>query len=101
MKLFQASQKYLAIIGVRPLLPDEKSPFNRRNLQVFIFVGWSMTAAIAFLFIDAQTLQEYAECLFALFTLIGIFVGFSLVIIKTKETFQLINNLEILIENSK
>lgn len=56
--------KYMAITGVRPLLTNEKSPFNRRNSQTLLFFGLCMTAAIASLLIDAQQLQEYAEYLF-------------------------------------
>lgn len=101
MKLFQACQEYMAIIGVRPLLPGEKHPFNRQNVRVLLVFGLAFILTSAFLIFDAQTLRQYAECFYAWSSVFAIFVGVLLVILKTEDLFQLINDLEIMIQNSK
>lgn len=101
MKLFQLCQKYMAIIGVRPLLPDEKRAFNLRNVLILLILCICFTAAIAFFFLDAQTLKEYSDCFFVLFSTIANFVALLFVIIKTKEHFQIIENLENMVQSSK
>lgn len=98
MKLFQVCQKYMAIIGIRRLLPDEKFPFNRRNVGILFIFGQSFIAASAFLVFDAKTLKEYTECLYTWISVLGVLIGLALVIIRTEEIFQLIENMEKMVE---
>lgn len=101
MKLFRKSQEYMAIIGVRPLWPGEKMPFNCQNVGVFLIFLQTLIMGTAFLVFDAQTLREYTECLFAWISVIAIFVGMILVVIRTQAIFQIIKNLENMVEQSK
>lgn len=101
MKLFQVSQEYMIFIGVRPLLSGEKNPFNCRNVGFLMMFGQMFTAMTTFLVYDAQTLREYTECVFAWISATSVFVGMLLVLVKTGEFYQIIENLEIIVENCK
>lgn len=101
MKLFQVSQEYMAIVGVCPLLRGEKTPFNRQNSLILFIFGISLTSSTAFFLIDADTLRQYTECFFGWISILAVFVGLILVILKTEKIFQLIDNLEIMIESSE
>lgn len=101
MKLFVVLREYMAYCGLRPLRSGEKYSWNCANvgyLLIFSLFGVSVTA---FIFIDANTFQEYSESFYAWISVWFFFISTIFTIRMTERIFQLFENLEITINGRK
>lgn len=60
MKLFESSQKQLALLDIEA----NQSPLNGKNLKACLQYGLSITSALVFLFLKANSFWEYMDSIF-------------------------------------
>lgn len=101
MYLFGVVLKYAAMVGIRPLRPGHKNPFNRRNISVLLIYSLFFISATAFLVFDANSFDEYAEAFYPWMTLSFIYVGFSMNVSLADDFFRLKEQCEQFIESGK
>lgn len=105
MKVLQTLQKTLSFIIVRDA--TEKTTFIQKCLSVFnyIWVGscffFGIILLILFLFLEAETLQDYSETIYPLVTISIDAVILLIHLSRKSKIFTLIDNLENIIENRK
>lgn len=90
----------MTVVGVYPIQPGE-SVFNRCNLGLLLYLIISIILETASFLFDNTTIQEYTETFFARITVLSIFIGYLLNIVKSEEIFQLIENMEKFVESRK
>lgn len=61
MRFILSIQKYGAVVGLRPFLPNQKTPFNSRNVKICLVYSLLFVSSTAFLVFDANLIREYAE----------------------------------------
>lgn len=98
MKLFLVMEEFVGMVGIRPLRPNEKSSFNRRNVTVLLIFGLFFMSATAFLMFDAKTFRDYAEAFFPWSTLLIVCIGLLTNISKMTDVFALRAKTEQMIE---
>lgn len=98
MKVFQSLQKFILMIGIQPPEPAQKSLYNLRTMVVFIFLAKYVILTMAALLIDAKSLNEHAESLYAILNGLSALLNLLVVIFKMENFFGLINNFESMIE---
>lgn len=101
MRLFLAVQKYGYNVGVRPFLPDQKIPFNRRSVEVLLIYSLFIISSTAFLAFDANSFREYTEAFFPWMSVSFTFIGLSVNILMTNDIFRLVNSCEEIVERGK
>lgn len=100
MKLFESSKTFFPFIGLRPLKPNEKK-FNLRNVGVLVSLGLFIISSSAFIYSDAQTLNEYAEAVFGWVSVFLFFIIFLNYVQKSDIIFRLIENFERIVNQRK
>lgn len=98
MRLFKATRKYAAWVGMYELDWNEKSSFNRRNVGVLLIFGLYFVSATAFILFDATTFHEYTESFFGWITLGFVYSATLIMIIKLQDLFLLIKHVEQTVE---
>lgn len=101
MQLFLAVQEHSAAVGIRPILPGQKTPFNGRSISVLLIYSLFFISATAFLAIDANSFREYAEVFFPWMTLSFVYVGLAINVAMTGGMFGLIAQCQEIIEGGK
>lgn len=94
MKLFQRTQKYLAILGINPNQSIQKYQFNGRIWIGFFLLGLSIIFFSLFLFIEANNFCEYTEIIYILSGMIVCAAGFTFTIFKMKMLFDIVETSE-------
>ena len=97
MKLFQASLRNFAIIGIS----RNQRPFNARTLIAFACYLLANISAIVFLIYKANAFNEYTLSIFTIFVSITIAFIYGVFVIEMKKIFQLIDFCERIVEKSK
>lgn len=65
MKIFQSIKKYLATLGIRPPQSDrETNPLNSKHLMPLIVFGVVSYYGHEYLFVVANTFEEYTDGLY-------------------------------------
>lgn len=96
--LFKTLKKYMAIIGLYEHESDEDSCFNRRNVGIlFLFVLY-LVLTIAFLLFDANSVSEYSVGFYELSTILSVFIGFTIMIKRSRDLFRLSNTTKKIVE---
>ena len=94
MKLFQVVQNKFVLLGIRP----NQSRFNKEVTRTCSIYALSTSSSALFLIFKAKSFIEYTSNIYATtaFAMIGCY--FTIWIFKTKKFFELIDNMEILVD---
>lgn len=90
MQFFHQTINVTSIIGIHRLKPSE-SRFNRRNIGISLVFGINVIQTAYTLF-DAKAFEQYEEYFFTLTTLLCVYNGYYVLIMKTTNVFQLLDN---------
>lgn len=101
MKLFQITQKNLAILGIDRNQSTQKHPFNGRILLGFFLFGLFIILTSTFFFHEASSFREYTETIYTLSGTIACTVAFTSTIFKMKMLFNFIAMSENIVDISK
>lgn len=101
MKISRSVKKYLARLGIKPLPLNQSHPFNIQNVIVFFVFGLCITLNSAYFFLEATRFVESIESLYLTCLAIVCTINFASLIWKMSKLFDLINNLEKIVEESK
>lgn len=101
MKLFVATRKYAAWVGMHELRPGEKSHFNRKNVALLFIFGLYFISTTALIIFDARTFREYTEGFFGWITLGSVYAGALIMIMKLRDLFSVIHHVEKFVETCK
>lgn len=98
IKCFQLVQKNFAILDITPELAMQPHPFNSRRISIgFLALGLIIICALKFFFYEAQTFAEYTQSSYASFFMITITFNLSVVTLKVKKVFKLMDDIEDLV----
>lgn len=99
--VFQTTQKYYALIGIRPKLVTQSHRFNKNILMSFLILGSAVISMVVYVFNDAQTLSEYAQSIYM--GSFGVLLIFSLtiVILEVEKFFKYIKHCESVVNTSE
>lgn len=97
MKLFEPVLEYSALIGIRPLRPNEASVFNQRNTTFSVFYLLCSISSALSLYFDANTFYEYCQAFYFFISLTLVGIGLFINILLSKNTFRLKDTFEIII----
>lgn len=100
MKIFQTAKQSSAFIGIYQI-DDKRNQFNRRNLAFLLLYGLFTALAAAFLFFEANTMQDYGLCFFALLSASLTFIDFFVFIQKAYRNTRLVERIQITLESRK
>lgn len=93
MKIFRSVKTYLSRMGLKPQQLTQSHPFNAQSLIVLSVFGLSITFCSAYFFLDAKSFVEHTESLYL--------VCVTIVLWKMPKVFELINNFQCVINESK
>lgn len=99
--LFQLALEQAAVIGLPPLPPNKKNPFNHRNVTMLMIFALFFVLTTLFVFFDAKTFQEYALTFLFWMSFLGVYIGFFAVVVKTEKFYKCRDNIEELVKNRK
>lgn len=100
MKLFQTVLKNASVVGVNRNSTN-KNKFNRRNLTLVLMFGILIVSTIAYIYFDANTIKDYEQSFFALFSALTVFPGFLILIEKSRKIDQFVRAMENTIDARK
>lgn len=102
MNIFQRIKERYAILGIRQSSQSsQKYQLNRRILFGFLVFGCNILSQILFIFRVANGFIEYVDCICATSATMIIFVCFATNVFNRVLLFEVINNIENLIDSSK
>lgn len=101
MKIFQILRQKFAILGICPI--ESEQAIDRRNkcLIGFLVFGVSIISHCVFLFVVANTFEEYANSIYMTTITISLSAVYTIIICKTKNLFYFIEGCEQTIVESK
>lgn len=94
-------RKYAKNMGIAELAPGQTNPFNRRTAIVATIFLIYLLSSTAYLLLDANTFRDYTMCFYIWVTLLFVFFGYLIMIVKAQDMFKLSKFMEQLIENGK
>lgn len=97
MKVFQTVLQNSGIIGIYQI-DDRKNQFNLRNLGFLLFYGIFLSLAAAFMFFEANTIQDYGLSFFAFLSASLTFIDFFVFIRKAFRISRLVERSQITIK---
>lgn len=100
MKLFQATQKNLASLGISPVEAIAKNPFNIKVLAVYFNYG-IVTILYSANFDKAQSFEECTEIAFRISVAILVSVQMTVVTLNMKKLFKFIVKCQKVVEKSE
>lgn len=101
MKMYQSIRSNLAVLGI---YDSQSNKVNRNNVKSFLILFLLyLTAAFicAFLFIEAQSLDEMSESFTTALTTVICAADLTIFILKTEKLFEFMNNFESIIAKSE
>lgn len=101
MKIFQTIQKKFALVGISKAPAAQSESFNWRLLMSFISLYSEFITILLYIMLEAETFAEYIQLAFLLSLTVQITFDLSIIIIKTKKMFELIDHFESIINTSK
>lgn len=101
MKVFQAIQRSLALVGIEPEQVSKKYPINSGIVTTFIILVATTASANRFFWYEASNFKEYADSFYATSTVTVSTINFVLTVWNIKAYFQFIQNLESFIARSE
>lgn len=93
-------RKHLAINGIRTQQPSQKHPFNDRNSAILIVIGFGIILFVKQVY-ETNTFEQYANIVYAMVSAWFFLAIFLSVIYKIPKLFQLIDDFNNVVENSK
>lgn len=100
MKLFQAIQKNLEIIGISSIVSGQTF-YNRKVLLYLLLCGSLIVMNCIFLVHVAETFKEYTDSIYITSVSIALFVSVSFVIRRMANLFEFLDSLEKIINDSE
>lgn len=101
MKFFQSIQRIFLNVGIDPSQSAQTNPFNPKNLKNCLIFLIACVCSIAFLFHEANDVEERMESGFLTgLTLLNI-ICFTNLIFKTKLVYSYFDNAEKIVEQSE
>lgn len=102
MAMFQAIQKYFAIIGIKKCHPLSimKNPFNRQNLTIICIFATGSISSILYLF-EEPTFEELIVFVYETTSQILCTACTVDIVWKSSKIFDLIKDVEILVQLSE
>lgn len=103
MKVFRLLQQQYAIVGISSSNPssDQKLPSSIRILIGFATFGWNIVSLFLYIFYVANGFMEYMVCICVTSGTLIIFVCFAAIVYRKARLFELIDNIEELIDTSE
>lgn len=96
MKLFQVVLKNFSILGIS----SDHSKLNGKLVKTFLIYALGGSLSVAFLFYEAKTFMEYTSNIYVTTAIAVISTYFTILTLKSKKFFKLIDNLMIFIDES-
>ena len=91
MKLFQNSQKTMAILGINS---NQQTGFNTRLMITFSMLGLGLISSAIFFFFEANTFEEYSNSAYVTTSIAVCSACFTIFVFKTKTVMELIDDWE-------
>lgn len=101
VKLFQATQKFMRMLGIYPPEPHQSHSFNFKNLSIIFCSICSFFGVFVFFVFQAQTAMEFSVSFYASITILIIIAVFTINIWKAPTIFKLIELVEKFSEKRK
>lgn len=92
--MFQSTQKYLAIVGIKSHPTIHKHSLNARCLLILILCSFFNTSSILYLFFVPTSFDQYIASINITATTIVNTIYFVVLLWKTAKLFEYIKNLE-------
>lgn len=99
--IFDSIKSNFAIVGANSLQSNGQNPFNLKNVMIILIINVQATLCGIFVFYEANSFREYVESVFAFSTVIVIHIVFPVFIWKIPKMFELMNNIEKIVNKSK
>lgn len=100
-KVFETTQKYLAIAGIRPSLVHRSCPFDWLTSFGLLFLGLNIYCTSAFIMHDAETIDDYTQSIYAASFLILMTMALMVLILEVENLFEFIRNSDDLVHISE
>lgn len=97
MKILQTVQKKYAILGIC----SNQSKCNRKSVLMCLIYSLGCTLSALFLFYEANSFQEYTNNIYITSALAMCVTFFAIVVVKMRKLFEMIDNMEKSIDESK
>lgn len=102
MKYFQTIQRLYRLMGISSSQQNnQNASFNVGNFGFLLLMVCSLIQSTGFLLYGAKSVSEYGTSCYASVTLLGIISSYTLLILKRKKTFTVIENFDTFIETSR
>lgn len=101
LKLYVTAQKDLVYVGIGPYNPNKKSQLNPLIYWYALCCVLTYILTGAYLFLEANTFEEYTECIYILSASILSPIAVTSVALQLTTMFPLIEKIEGLFDSSK
>lgn len=101
VKIFQITQDNLALLGIKPHQSIQRQPFNVENVKTLAIFVVTTISSVIYVCRAPNDFMEYNQSLCYTLTIINTVVLWALVIWKQSELFKYINDVEIIVNESK
>lgn len=99
MELFQEVQKKLSLMGI--CSNQSISMVNRKSVMTWLILTSGAVSGAAFLLFEAETLLEYIGNLYFTFSIASMNASFTLIILKKRTFFEVIDRAENMFNQSE
>lgn len=102
LQLFKIVREMFEVVGIYPSQSSNRfwMQFNRRNLLVLLYLNAIGISSLAFLIWKASTVHEYGATFYMTVTMVGLTFSFLSIILESRNTFEIIGEIERIIVKS-
>lgn len=101
MKILLSVVRGLIVLGLGPQRMDHKYPINSRSLKTLFALFFGLGLSFAYIFLEAQTFEDYTLSLYVCITVLLGGIGFIILMWKNRPICDLIDKTEKTINESK
>lgn len=95
--MFQETQKYLEILGIKSVQANQKRQFNTRSLLILLLCSFFIVSSILYLIYVPNSFDEYIESINISSTAIVNTIFLLVFLWKNPKLFEFLENLEIIV----
>lgn len=95
------AQRELVYLGVGPYDPNQKNQYNKFLFVYILLTSLSFIQTTAFLFLDANTFDEYTQCIYLISATILSALAVGSLGLQQKILFKLLERIEAILVSSK
>lgn len=94
IKFLKVTQLNFALVGIDRTLATQRYPMNGRLLMTFLVLNAILICSVMYIIYEADTFKAYLESVYITFATILITGVFIIIILKSHEMFEFMENIE-------